>query len=64
MDYAIEDLMAQLVERGGSDMHIQAGAPVYFRVSGQLQPVGEEPLSAQDSQTLIFRTPNRTSAGG
>lgn len=54
MDYAIEDLMAQLVERGGSDMHIQAGAPVYFRVSGQLQPVGEEPLSAQDSQTLIF----------
>lgn len=27
MDYMIEDLMEQLVEMGGSDMHIQAGAP-------------------------------------
>ena len=31
MEIMIEDLMEQLVELGGSDMHIQAGAPIYFR---------------------------------
>ena len=44
MDLMIEDLMEQLVEMGGSDMHIQAGAPVYFRVSGKLAPIDDEPL--------------------
>jgi twitching motility protein PilT len=56
----IEDLMEQLVEMGGSDMHIQAGAPVYFRVSGKLGPVGEEPLSPQECQKLIFSMLNNT----
>ena len=45
---------------GGSDMHIQAGAPVYFRVSGKLAPVGEEPLSPQECQKLIFSMLNNT----
>jgi twitching motility protein PilT len=56
----IEDLMEQLVEMGGSDMHIQAGAPVYFRVSGKLAPVGAEPLTPQDCQKLIFSMLNNT----
>ncbi len=60
MDYMIEDLMEQLVEMGGSDMHIQAGAPVYFRVSGKLGPINEEPLSAQEAQKLIFSMLNNT----
>ena len=55
MDIMIEDLMEQLVEMGGSDMHIQAGAPVYFRVSGKLAPIDDEPLSPQEAQKLIFR---------
>ncbi|MFO0163942.1 MAG: twitching motility protein PilT, partial [Microcystis sp.] len=36
MELMIEDLMEQLVEMGGSDMHIQSRAPVYFRISGKL----------------------------
>lgn len=60
MDLMIEDLMEQLVEMGGSDMHIQAGAPVYFRISGKLTPVGEEPLTPQDCQKLIFSMLNNT----
>ena len=59
-ELTIEDLMEKLVEMGGSDMHIQAGAPVYFRVSGKLAPVGEEPLSPQDCQKLIFSMLNNT----
>ncbi len=54
MDVMIEDLMEQLVEMGGSDMHIQAGAPIYFRISGKLAPVDDNPLSPQECQKLIF----------
>lgn len=50
----IEDLMEQLVEMGGSDMHIQAGAPIFFRISGKLSPINEDPLTPQESQKLIF----------
>lgn len=60
MEFMIEDLMEQLVERGGSDMHIQAGAPIYFRVSGKLQPIDDQPLSPQEAQRLIFSMLNNT----
>jgi twitching motility protein PilT len=56
----IEDLMEQLVEMGGSDMHIQASAPVYFRVSGGLRPITEEALSPQEAQRLIFSMLNNS----
>jgi twitching motility protein PilT len=59
MDLMIEDMMERLVEMGGSDMHIQAGAPIYFRISGKLTPVGEE-LSSQECQRLIFSMLNNT----
>lgn len=60
MEMMIEDLMEQLIEMGGSDMHIQAGAPVYFRVSGKLGPVGEEPMTAEECQRLIFSMLNNS----
>lgn len=60
MELMIEDLMEQLVELGGSDMHIQAGAPVYFRINGKLTPIGDEPLSPQECQRLIFSMLNNS----
>ncbi len=60
MDLMIEDLMEQLVEMGGSDMHVQAGAPVYFRISGKLAPIDDDPLTPQESQKLIFSMLNNT----
>ena len=56
----IEDLMEQLVEIGGSDMHIQAGAPIYFRISGKLAAISNTPLSPQESQRLIFSILNNS----
>ena len=56
----IEDLMEQLVEMGGSDMHIQSRAPVYFRISGKLIPINEKSLTPQDCQKLIFSMLNNT----
>jgi twitching motility protein PilT len=60
MELMIEDLMEQLVELGGSDMHIQASAPVYFRISGKLAPVSDDVLSPQEAQRLIFSMLNNT----
>ncbi|NER30069.1 MAG: type IV pilus twitching motility protein PilT [Symploca sp. SIO1C4] len=60
MDLMIEDLMEQMIEMGGSDMHLQAGAPVYFRINGKIQPFGEDPLTPQECQKLIFSMLNNT----
>ena len=38
MGLMIEDALESLVEQGGSDIHIQAGAPIFFRISGKLTP--------------------------
>lgn len=56
----IEDILESLIEQGGSDIHIQAGAPIYFRISGKLTPqpqFGEE-LAPEDSQSLVFQMLN------
>ncbi|TVQ46343.1 MAG: type IV pilus twitching motility protein PilT [Gloeocapsa sp. DLM2.Bin57] len=60
MELMIEDLMEQLVEMGGSDMHIQAGAPIYFRINGKLGPINDELLTPQECQRLIFSMLNNT----
>jgi twitching motility protein PilT len=56
IDYMIEDVMESLIEQGGSDMHIQAGAPIFFRLSGKLtpQPQFGESLAPDECQRLIF----------
>jgi twitching motility protein PilT len=60
MELMIEDLMEQLIEMGGSDLHLSAGLPPYFRISGKLQPIGDQPLSAEECQRLIFSMLNNT----
>jgi twitching motility protein PilT len=56
----IEDVMESLIEQGGSDMHIQAGAPIFFRLSGKLtsQPQFGELLAPEEVQALIFQMLN------
>jgi twitching motility protein PilT len=60
MDLMIEDLMEMLVKMGGSDLHLSAGLPPYFRVSGKLTPIGDEPLSEEQCNRLIFSMLNNT----
>ena len=38
MELQIETLMEQLVEGGGSDLHLSAGLPPYGRFSGAYGP--------------------------
>jgi twitching motility protein PilT len=60
MEYMIEDLMEEVVERGGSDLHVSAGLPPYIRVNGKLTPTDRDPLSPEQCQRLIFSMLNNT----
>lgn len=50
----IEDLVQQLVERGGSDLHISAGSPPMIRVNGRLVATGSEILDPESTRKLIY----------
>ncbi|PLS67349.1 MAG: twitching motility protein PilT, partial [Cyanobacteria bacterium M5B4] len=54
LDYIIEDLMEEVIERKGSDLHISAGLPPFIRISGRLTPTDRDPLTAEETQRLIF----------
>ncbi|HEY9826159.1 MAG TPA: type IV pilus twitching motility protein PilT [Stenomitos sp.] len=60
MDYMIEDLMEEVVERGGSDLHLSAGLPPYIRINGKLTPTDRDPLAPEQCQRLIFSMLNNT----
>jgi twitching motility protein PilT len=50
----IEELVQQLVERGGSDLHICAGAPPMIRVNGKLVSTEQEVLDNETAQKLVY----------
>ncbi len=60
MELMIEDLMEQVVENGGSDLHLSTGLPPYIRVNGHLTPTDYEPLTSEQCQRLIFSMLNNT----
>ena len=60
MEMMIEDLMEEVVERGGSDLHLSAGLPPYIRVSGHLTPTEHPPMTPEQCQRLIFSMLNNT----
>src|SRR5207244_9774948 len=47
---------ALAAERGASDLHLTVGAPPMLRVAGVIQPLTEEPLSAEDTRRLVIDT--------
>ena len=56
----IDQLLADLLRRGGSDLHLTVGLPPRGRVSGDLQPLSTEPLSTLTIEPLLREIcPNR-----
>ena len=60
MELMIEDLMQELVEKGGSDLHIASGQPPYGRFSGKLRPMRDEALQEESCNRLIFSMLNNS----
>jgi twitching motility protein PilT len=48
------DFLALATEQGASDLHLTPGAPPMMRVSGVIQPLTEEALSAEDTRRLVI----------
>ena len=49
----IDRYLAQLAERGGSDLHLSPGLAPKARVHGRLMPLGEAELSADEIGALV-----------
>lgn len=50
----IEDLVQQLVEREGSDLHLCSGTPPMIRVHGRLVATDNEVLEPEDVRKIVF----------
>src|SRR5437762_216196 len=48
------DFLVRAAQQGASDLHLTAGAPPMMRVAGVMQPLTEEPLSAEDTRRLVI----------
>jgi twitching motility protein PilT len=56
---SVDDLLEQLVARGASDLHISIASPPAIRVRGHIERLdGYEPLSPDDTRTLLYRILN------
>lgn len=51
---SLRDLLAEMVERGASDLHLTAGVPPQFRIDGKLDASGHDPLDPEECETLIY----------
>lgn len=50
----IQELLAKAVELKASDLHVTAGSPPLLRISGDLKPVTNEKVTAEQSQRLAY----------
>lgn len=55
-EHDLIDFLALAAERGASDLHLTVGAPPMLRVAGVIEPLTEEPLSAEDTRRLVIDT--------
>ncbi len=52
--WGIEELLAQMAKAGASDLLLTAGSPPQLRVLGSLKPLGEQLLTAEDTERIGF----------
>lgn len=51
---ALHQLLATMIEKGASDLHITVGTPPQLRLSGHLSPLDFPPMSATDTKQLCY----------
>jgi twitching motility protein PilT len=50
----LHQMLKELVERGGSDLHITTNSPPQLRIDGKLTPMNEPPLTAVETKQLCY----------
>lgn len=53
---SLKEYLTQMIERGASDIHIAAGAPIQIRVDGVLTPLTDFKLTAEQSKALCYES--------
>jgi twitching motility protein PilT len=56
----IDALFDGLLSKKGSDLHLGVGSPPMIRAAGQLMPLNNEPVTAQEMESLLFEIVNST----
>lgn len=52
MNFDIRDLLNKAYDLQASDLHITVDSPPVYRIHGELQPLGDTPLTAKDTEQL------------
>ncbi len=50
----LHQMLKELVERGGSDLHITTNSPPQIRIDGKLTPMNEPPLTPVETKQLCY----------
>ena len=50
----IQDILQRARAKRATDVHVVAGAPVLFRIEGELLPVTKEPLTSPAAKALTY----------
>ena len=54
LQFSLDDLLRVVINYNASDLHIKANAPPTVRLNGDLVPIGERPLTEQESLYLVM----------
>ncbi len=55
MDFRLDDILREMVQQDGSDLHIRVGEPPFFRIHGDLVRITKFPiLSQEDAKELLY----------
>ena len=54
----IEQLLGLMAQNGASDLFVTAGVPASMKVHGQVEPLGDDALSADQAREMVFSIMN------
>ncbi len=54
LNFALEDLLRTVIKNRASDLHIKPFAPPTVRLEGNLVPIGDRPLTPEESNYLVL----------
>ena len=49
----LDTLLLEMLERGGSDLHLSVGAPAKTRIHGSIEALSDEPISAAGIEAML-----------
>ena len=58
----LDELLARVIDAGGSDMHLKVSSPAMVRVDGDLQPLEQRLLTDSDLEAVLLLVTDRSPA--